>query len=202
MTISSQELDVLQEIGNIGAGNAATALANLLQAKIDISVPRAQFMVLDETIRCVGGVEKPVVCVSLRVEGEVEATVLFIFPERGAFRLIDMLTGMEPGFTTGIDEMGRSVVMEIGNILTGSFLGAISEMTGMRLVPSVPYLAHDMLGAVLPTALAEFGYEDDQILMIQTTFSQSSSDQIDSQFILLPDVVSLKQLFINLGMVR
>ncbi|MEW5794543.1 MAG: chemotaxis protein CheC [Bacillota bacterium] len=200
MQISSQELDVLQEIGNIGVGNAATALANLLQQKIDISVPQARFVSLEETIGIVGSIESAVVCVTLRVEGDIKATVLFIFSEEGAFQLIDLLTGMDPGSTAVLDEMGRSVAMEIGNILTGSFLGAIAELTGMRLTPSVPYLAHDMLGAILPTALAEFGYNDDQVLMIQTTFTRNTGDAIHSKFVLLPDVMSLKQLFLSLGM--
>ncbi len=199
MSISTNKMDVLQEIGNIGVGNAATALANLLQTRVDIGLPQVQFLTLEDAIGRVGGIETPVVCVIVSVGGQIDATVLYIFKEQDMYLLIDLLTGLQDGSTRGIDEMGRSVTMEIGNILTGSFLSAISDMTGLRLTPSVPWLAHDMLGAVLPAALLEFGYAEDQVLMIKTTFSRKTGSRIDGHFFLLPDVNSLDQLFDSLG---
>lgn len=202
MSISSEELDVLQEIGNIGVGNAATALAGMLQARVDIGLPRVKFMTLDQVIGHMGGVETPVVCVVVNIGGQVNATVLYLFSVEDMCLLVDLLTGQADGTTTRIDEMGRSVTMEVGNILTGSFLGAIADLTGLRLLPSVPWLAHDMLGAVLPAALTEFGYAEDQVLMIRTTFSRESGGRIDGHFFMLPDVQSLDTLFDSLGIQR
>lgn len=202
MSISSVEMDVLQEVGNIGVGNAATALAKMLQARVDIGLPRVRFLTLDEAIGRVGGVETPVVCVVVGLGGQINATVLYIFKERDVHLLIDLLTGLENGTTTEINEMGRSVSLEIGNILTGSFLSAISDLTGLKLMPAVPCLAHDMLGAVLPAALTEFGHAEDQVLAIKTTFSRKAGGQISGHFFLLPDVGSLDTLFDSLGIER
>lgn len=196
--LSSMKIGVLQEIGNIGVGNAATALAQLLQARVDISVPRAMFLDLEEAIGLVGGPEQPVVCVNLQVSGDISAVVLFIFDQDGACTLVDLLMGQEKGTTTQLDEMGYSAVMEIGNILTGSFTGAIATMTGLRLVSSVPVLAHDMLGALFAASVADGGYVEDQVLCIQTGFV-GKQDQVDSHFVMLPEVGSLDRVFEALG---
>lgn len=201
MKISHAEIDVLQEIGNIGLGNAATSLAHLLQARVDIKVPRAMFLDLEEAIELIGGLEKPVICVNLHVGGEISSTILYLFEQSDACALVDLLMGRSVGTTTGMDEMGYSAVMEIGNILTGSFIGAIATMTGLRLVPSVPVLAHDMLGALFAASVAASGYTEDQVLCIQTSFTGSQvNDGVDSHFIMLPEVESLDRLFTALGL--
>ncbi len=200
MSISNNEMDILQEIGSIGVGNAATALADLLQAKVNISVPRATFLDLEEAINLIGGLEQPVVCVNLKLDGDVPATVLYIFDQPSACALVDLLLGQARGTTTALDEMGYSVVMEVGNILTGSFTGAIANLTGLRLVPSVPVLAYDMLGALFATSVAASGYADDQVLCIQTSFwGNQDRDRVDSHFIMLPEVEALDRLFQALG---
>lgn len=200
MKFSNSEIDVLREIGNIGVGNAATALASLLQAKVSIKLPRVAFLELEEAIESIGGLEQPVVCVNLQVGGDISATLLFIFDQESACALVELLLDREKGTVTALDEMGRSVVMEIGNILTGSFTGAIATMTGLRLVPSVPVLAHDMLGALFTDSVASSGYLDERVLCIQTSFLGAfNQDQVDSHMILLPDVDSLDHLFEALG---
>jgi len=197
---SNSEIDVLREIGNIGVGNAATALASLLQAKVSIKLPRVAFLELEEAIESIGGLEQPVVCVNLQVGGDISATLLFIFDQESACALVELLLDREKGTVTALDEMGRSVVMEIGNILTGSFTGAIATMTGLRLVPSVPVLAHDMLGALFTDSVASSGYLDERVLCIQTSFLGAfNQDQVDSHMILLPDIDSLDHLFEALG---
>ena len=37
--LNTVQYDVLKEIGNIGAGNATTALAKMLNTKVDMRVP-------------------------------------------------------------------------------------------------------------------------------------------------------------------
>jgi len=197
---SHTEIDILQEIGNIGVGHAATALASILQAKVNIKQPRVAFLELEEAVTMIGGLEQPVTCVNLQVGGDISATLLFIFDQESARNLVELLMGYEKGTLTALDAMGDSVVMEIGNILTGSFTGAIAAMTGLRLVPSVPVLAHDMLGALFADSVASSGYPDDRVFCIQTSFLGAlNKDQVDSHVILLPEVDSLDRLFEALG---
>lgn len=197
--ISGLYMDALQEISNIGLGNAATALAELLNGKVNIAVPKAVFLNTEELFTLAGGPEEVVACVYLGVEGDVPGTILFIFKEQCAYRLVDMLMGREPGTSAGLDAMGESAVMEIGNVLTGSFINAIGSMTGLRMVTTVPMFAFDMLGAILSTSLVASGYWDDQILLIETLFFQENF-QIKGHFFLLPQTGALNRIFEALGM--
>ncbi|MCG9967957.1 chemotaxis protein CheC [Pelotomaculum terephthalicicum JT] len=191
-------IDALQEISNIGLGNAATALAELLDKKVDMAVPKAFFFDVEEIFDMVGGPEEIVSCVFLNLEGDIHGTVLFIFTERSTYRLIEMLTGQEVGNVTELDVMGESAVSEIGNVLTGSFMNAIGGMTGLRMNTSVPMFAFDMFGAILSTSLVASGHWDDQVLFIETVFFQET-DEIRGHFFMLPETGALNRLFEALG---
>lgn len=192
-------LDALQEISNIGLGNAATAMAELLQKRVDIAVPRATFMDIEQVFSLAGGLEEVVACVNLTVDGDVPGTVMFIFSERSTYRLVDMLMGQEAGATRELDAMGESAVMEIGNVLTGSFINAIGGMTGLKMNPSVPMFAFDMFGAILSASLVAGGYWEDKVLLIDTLFFENQ-EEIQGHFFLLPETGALNRLFEALGM--
>ncbi|MDF9409325.1 chemotaxis protein CheC [Pelotomaculum isophthalicicum JI] len=191
-------IDALQEISNIGLGNAATALAELLDKKVDMAVPKAFFIDVEEIFNMVGGPEEVVSCVFLNVEGDVPGTVLFIFTEQSTYRLIEMLMGQGVGDVTELDVMGESAVSEIGNVLTGSFMNAIGGMTGLSMNTSVPMFAFDMFGAILSTSLVASGHWDDQVLFIETVFFQET-DEIRGHFFMLPETGALNRLFEALG---
>lgn len=192
-------MDVLKEVCNIGLGNAATALAELLNKKVDIAVPKAYFLDFEQVFSLVGGLEEVVSCVNLGVSGDVPGSVLFIFTDKSTYRLVDMLVGQEVGATTELDAMGESAVMEIGNVLTGSFINAIGGMTGLTMNTTVPMFAFDMLGAILSTSLIASGHWDDKVLVIETLFFQEQ-EEIKGHFFLLPETGALSKLFEALGM--
>ena len=196
--LSDIHIDALKEIGNIGLGNAATSLANMLNKKVDMKVPNTKFVSMVETMEMVGGLEEVVSCVALRVEGDITAQVLFVFDEKSSYYLIDMLMGMDKGTTTQMDEVSKSAIKEIANILTGAFLSAISTMTGLKIKPNVPMFAFDMLGAVLSTSLIEGGYVDDHILVIETVMFEKEKN-INGKFFFIAKKESLNKLFSALG---
>ncbi|MCL0051975.1 chemotaxis protein CheC [Peptococcaceae bacterium] len=196
--LSDIHIDALKEIGNIGLGNAATSLANMLNKKVDMKVPNTKFVSMVETMEMVGGLEEVVSCVALRVEGDITAQVLFVFDEKSSYYLIDMLMGMDKGTTTQMDEVCQSAVKEIANMLTGAFLSAISTMTGLKIKPNVPMFAFDMLGAVLSTSLIEGGYVDDHILVIETVMFEKEKN-INGKFFFIAKKESLNKLFSALG---
>ncbi len=199
IVISDIHMDALQEISNIGLGNAATSLAELLNKKVDMSVPNACFFDFEQVFDMVGGLEEVVSCVHLGVEGDVPGTIMFIFSEQSTYNLVDMLMGQDLGSTTGLDNMGESAVAEIGNVLTGSFMNAIGGMTGLKMSTSVPMFAFDMLGAIMSSSMAASGYWDDHVLVIETLFFQNN-ESIKGHFFLLPETGALNRLFEALGM--
>ncbi|MDS1029555.1 chemotaxis protein CheC [Bacillota bacterium LX-D] len=197
--LTNFELDVLQEIGNIGAGNAASALAKLLNKRIDMTVPKAGVMPLNDICSLIGNEEDKVACIDFSVDGEAKSQILFLLSEESSYYLIDMLFGNPMGTTKELDAMGLSALQEIGNILSGSFLTAFSDVTKLSFIYSVPQFAFDMLGAVLSAALLEGGYFEDQVLIIETQFYQNEI-KINGHFFLVPENGSLKVIFDSLGL--
>lgn len=192
------QLDALREIGNVGAGNSATALSQIINRKIDMSVPDVAIMPLDEVPDVVGGPDVMVVGVFLRVYGLAPGSVLFLLPRDSAFYLIDMLMGKERGQTQSLDFMDESALMEIGNILAGAYLNALSYFTKLTLLPSIPALAMDMAAAILSVVLVQLGQMGDHALVIETEFL-SEDDGIKGHFFLIPDPGSLDTILAAVG---
>lgn len=198
LKLSVNQLDALKEIGNVGAGNSATALSQIINRKIDMAVPQVAVMPLNEVPDVVGGPEAMVVGIFLRVYGVASGSVLFILPRESALYLIDMLMGKEKGTTRGLDFMDESALMEVGNILAGSYLNALSYFTKFTMLPSIPALAMDMAGAILNVVLVQLGQLGDHALVIETEFL-SEDDGIKGHFFLIPDPGSLDTILTAVG---
>ncbi|WP_456060946.1 chemotaxis protein CheC [Anaerosinus massiliensis] len=198
LNLSADQLDALREIGNVGAGNSATALSQIINRKIDMSVPKVAIMPLGDVPDVVGGPDAMVVGVFLRVYGLAPGSVLFLLPRDSAFYLIDMLMAKERGSTKNLDFMDESALMEIGNILAGSYLNALSYFTKLTLLPSIPALALDMAGAILSVVLVQLGQMGDHALVIETEFL-SEDDGIRGHFFLIPDPGSLNTILSAVG---
>ena len=198
LNLSSIQLDALKEIGNVGAGNSATALSQLINRKIDMTVPQIAIMPLGDVPDVVGGPDVMVAGVYLRVFGPAPSSILFLLPRDSAFYLVDMLMGREQGHTTTLDSMDESALMEIGNILAGAYLNALSHFTKLTLLPSIPALAMDMAGAILSVILIQLGEMGDHALVIETEFT-TENDGVKGHFFLIPDPGSLSTILAALG---
>jgi chemotaxis protein CheC len=200
--ISPVQLDVLKEIGNIGAGNAATSLSQLLQKKIDMKVPSVRVVSFNEMIESIGEAESVVVSVFLQLEGEITGNMYVLLTLEQATHFIRHLTGdNEFSFKHISDsELSISALQELSNILAGSYLRALSDFSQLRLYPSVPELSIDMLGASLSHSLIEISQESDVVIMIDTTINEDVvEDSYHSHFLLMPDPESLQSIFKALG---
>jgi len=191
------QFDVLREIGNIGAGHAATALSKLISKEIDMKVPQVSIIPFDKVADCVGGAEAVVVTVFLRVEGDSPGNMFFILDMDSAKHLLHQITGIEKDvFEWGDFEI--SALHEIGNILTGSYLSSLADFTHLNMQPSVPALAVDMAGAILSHGLIALGQAGDYALTIDTAFFEGN-ELVKGNFFLIPDPDSLPILFRSLG---
>ncbi len=203
--ITQQYYDVLKEIGNIGAGNATTALAQLINCKIDMKVPQVRLLNFNELGALLGGEETILVSIYLQVEGDVEGSMMFILSEKSALHLVNkLMSGMlgvpeKPIEECHFGEMECSAMKEVGNIITGAYLNALSSLTNMKIFPSVPQLGIDMAGAIMSVPATEFGVMGEHILLIQTQFSDDID--LDGYFILIPDVESYDRILSALGVV-
>ncbi len=196
-SIDSTRLDVLKELANIGVGNAVTSLSTLLSGeKIDMDVPEAILIPLQDVPDTLAAEELAMVGVYIKAHGDVDLTVLFVLSVDSAANLIASLV---PGSTGEFDDMGISVLMEVGNILTASYLNAISIMTELNLMPSPPEVAVDMAGAIISTVLAESSAIEDNIVLLKTSLSTRQME-IEGSILIVPDIGSMEKLLGMLGL--
>ncbi|HIW82581.1 MAG TPA: chemotaxis protein CheC [Candidatus Acetatifactor stercoripullorum] len=195
--VSETYFDVLKEIGNIGAGNAMTALSQMLQCKVDMKVPQVKLLEFSEVGALMGGEEQVMVGVLLGVEGDITGSMMFLVEKESAKHLINkVMMGMAPE-GDDFSEMELSAMKELGNIITGAYLNSLSTLTNLQIYPTPPALTVDMAGAILSVPAIQFGVLGDRILLIQSQFYDEI--EIDGYFILIPDLESYSKILSALG---
>ena len=195
-TMSAEYVDVLKELGNIGAGNAMTALAQMLNCKVDMKVPQVRLLEFKDVGALIGGEEQIMAGIYLAVEGDITGSIMFLLGKDSARHLVTKLMGMAlEGDAFG--EMEMSALMEIGNIITGAYLNSLATITNLKIFPSVPSLCVDMAGAILSVPAIEFGTLGDKILLIQSQFMDEI--ELDGYFIMVPDIDSYSKILSSLG---
>ena len=194
--LKALQIDALREVANIGAGHAATALSQLTKQTIMITVPELTVARIEDVPDLMGDADAPVVAVLMHMLGDLTGRTLLMLPERDARVLVDLLNRRELGATEAFGELEQSGIKEAANILGGAYMNALADFMGMMLLPSVPSLVIDLAGAVLTTAYLNFGHERDFVLCVQTDFIfQDVGHTLSGQFLLLPDLASLKAIF-------
>ena len=200
MNIVTQDgayMDVLREIGNIGAGNATTALAQMVNCKIDMEVPQVKILSFNELTKIFGGADEQVIGVLFNLSMDVDGMMLFVLNLKSAKALANLLLmGTSEG--EELTEMDISTLREVGNIISGAYVYSLSEMTNMTIWTSVPYLAKDMAGAVLSVPAIEIAKTSDEALIIETIFKDGDND-IGGYFILIPEQKSFDEIMKKLG---
>ncbi len=198
-TVTSQYYDVLKELGNIGAGNAMTALSQMIGSKIDMRVPQVELLDFNELGTIIGGEEQIMVGVFLGVEGDISGSMLFLLEQSSAKHLINkVMMGMGSPDSPEFTEMECSAMQEVGNIITGAYLNSLAMITNLTIFPSPPSITIDMAGAILSVPAIEFGIYGDKILMIQSQFFDEV--EIDGYFVLVPDIDSYAKILTALGL--
>ena len=194
--LSSQYYDILKELGNIGAGNASTALAQMLGGKLDMSVPQVRLLEFKEVGDLMGGADQIMAGIYLGVEGDISGSMMFLLGMESAKHLVAKLMMSEPQGDM-FNEIELSALKEVGNIITGSYLNSLSALTNLKMIPTVPSVAVDMAGAILSVPAIEFGLIGDNILLIETQFNDETT--MNGYFILLPDLDSYAKILTSLG---
>lgn len=198
--LDNLQKDALKEIGNIGAGNAATSLSTLLNKRINMNVPNIFILPFSQVVELMGGAEKPVAGGYLQVGGIAPMSMLFVLPEDSLKLFLNILVGKPKSDKIHLDEMDVSVLKEITNILAGSYLTALNGFTNIDFSPSVPALAFDMAGAILGNVLQLYGEVSDHALVIESIFMEEEKE-VKGHFFLLPEPGSLEIMLKRLGVV-
>jgi len=201
--INSMQFDVLREIGNIGAGNATTALSQMINSKIDMKVPKVELLEFKDLSEIVGGADRIVVGILFTLGEDVEGMMMFMMDMPASKYLVDILLGNpQPNQVSDdyeFNEMELSALSEIGNIIAGAYLSSLSTLTNLTITSSIPYMAIDMAGAILSVPAIEFGKIGDRALLIETEFGDREKS-VNGYFILIPSLNSYKAILNSLGL--
>ena len=198
MELNEIHIDVLKEIGNIGAGNAATSLSQMLSKRIDMNVPEVSLLNYDDIIDSIGGAENVVVGILVGFEGEIDGIILFLLKKEFVHLILNSLMGTELKSFEDISEMEKSALSEIGNIMVSSYVNSISSLTNMKIDITVPSLNIDMSGALLDAVTAEFSEAADKVIFIREKYF-CQDETVYSHMLLLPNTKSLKILLTRFG---
>lgn len=193
--LKALQIDALREVANIGAGHAATALSQMTDRRIMITVPQINIARIEDVANLLGDPTDVVAAVLMHMLGDLTGRTLLLLPEAAARRLCDMLLRRPAGTTTAFDVLEQSCLKEAGNILSGAYMNALSDFMGMLLLPSVPSLVVDLAAAVLTTTYLNFGHEHDFVFCVETEFQIEAEEGLRGYFLLLPDLASLKAIF-------
>ena len=187
--LTDRQKDVLKEMANICAGNAATSLSQLLNRRIEMNVPHVGFMPVSCVPEAVGGAEALVVGVVFQVFGDAPGVILLLFPQHDARVLSSMLTGKheDSGILT---EMDQSAIKEAGSILSGAYLNTLAAFTQLGLIPSTPGIVIDMAGALIDYILIQLAAVTEYALLIDSEFIDAEKS-VSGHFFLLPNPGSL-----------
>jgi chemotaxis protein CheC len=193
-----QELDVMKEIGSIGTSHAATSLSQLLQKEVRISIPQVKILGYDDAVHAIGNEEQIVGATLVKMSGELNGLMLFLFNLEFANTIFEKLLGIDyPGFEA-MDEMAHSAMTEIGNIIICSYVNAFTELVDMDIQLSVPSSAVNMLGGILTVPIAEYGYETDKLMYFNADFV-IGGQKLNDWLLMLPDIESLNRILTKLG---
>lgn len=195
--VNGMYLDVLKEIGNIGAGNATSAIANMLGMKIDMNVPNIRLMEITQLGMAVGAEDETIVGIFLEVQHDIEGSMMFLLDIPSARYLVNKLMMQDVSVEVPFNDMEISALTEIGNIIAGSYLSALSGLTNLVIEPSVPHLSVDMAASIMSIIAISFGQYGDNALLIQTEIC--ADVKINGYFILMPEQDSYEKILNALG---
>ena len=190
--LEPSDLDALREVGNIGAGHAATALSQFLGEVVSLEIPQVRTLELRQIPDALGGAEHVIVGIHLKVLGEVRGNLLLTLSTGAAEVLLERV-GVGKVDLHDPPEMAASALRELGNILASTYLNAVSQVLHMSLVPSVPGLAVDMAGAVVDFLLIELAGVTDETTVLETAF-QEVHGKVRGRIFLLPAPSALGRL--------
>ncbi len=196
--LNDVQMDVLREIGNIGAGNAATALSMLLNEKISISLPKIRLTDFNTALEALGGTEAMTVGVLVNYSGEANGIIMFLLDVQDARNITDIL--IHKGHPDDeLSELKLSAIQEIGNILGSSYINSIAALTGLSIGSTVPYTAIDMAGALMSVPFIEFGTIGDKVMFIEENFF-SDTHSLISHIVMFAEIETLETIMQRLGM--
>ena len=185
--------DFMRELGNIGTGNAVNALSQLLNCPLEIDTPNLRILPFQQLTEILTEAETPLAGIMVEVFKEVEGMFLFLLDETFTRQIVHLALGVEMWDFMSLTEMEESLLLELGNIMCGSYIRALSQLLDIEMDVSVPQIKIDMGGAILTDAALRFLRTGDELLMIDNLFRMDTGT-FSGRILFLPEMDSLQVL--------
>lgn len=195
MVYSEIELDGLKEIVNVGGGNAATSISQMINSRVDMDVPEVEVMDYNELYQKIIADDVEMHAVLSKIVGDIDGALLFVISDESGQKIAKMMLGSDDKPS---NEIIASAVTELTNILFNSFLRAIGGMLQIQLIASLPISRYDFFGAIISSAYMAFDHYDEQILVIHNEFTYNN-ESLDASLFLIPGKGVLDEIFKALG---
>ena len=196
--MNSVQIDALREIGSIGTSHAATSLSSLLGTEVRIPLPEVKILGFNKAVEELGGFETISAGIISFLSGQINGMMLALFELEAINLLLDRMMGKTVKDYSELTEIESSAIIEVGNILISTFVNALSNLTDVKITPSVPQIAIDMQGAMITVPMAAYGNQSDYIMLLGGTFLMDDKE-IPCKLLLAPDIKSLNYLLYRLG---
>ncbi len=195
--------DALREVATICIGSTSISLSKMIQGKIDVNISGVHIVPINRVSHKINNPNELVTGIYSRISGDINGASLLILPGKTAHSIVDILNGRTPGTTKRIEEMGKSALTEVGSILTGSYLNALSKFLDIKINFSVPSIASDLGSAIVYVVLLHISLKADNSLVMQTSFSGSeegfkAQEKVAGSFVLLLDQRSMHHLIASI----
>lgn len=199
ITLNEMQRDALQEVANIGASHAATALSQMVNKPIQVGIPRIDVVPIEKSIETVPQTD-PVVGVFLQMSQETPLYVMVLLSKESAFYLANLLLNQPEETRDDFSEMEESALMEVSNVMMSSFFDSITQLINVSMIPGPPVIAFDMPAAILDYALIKVGSVANSVLLFETAVSEEEKDTFDVNMFLIPEPKTIDMILEKLGM--
>ncbi len=190
-TLTEFQTDALKEVGNIGIGQATTSLSKMVNKTVQISLPDLKFVPFIDVPQLIKQ-EEPMVGIILELKGDASGFLLLLLEKESAKFLVKQVLG-DAQDTDSFDEMELSVLKELGNIMSGTYITALSNFLGVRIGLSVPSEVYDMADAIINQVICMMSMDADYILFQETEFA-ISSEKVSGTILMFADSPSISRI--------
>lgn len=198
--LTDLQLDMLRELGNIGSGHAITALSELLNKNVEVSLTSADINYFWKVPEMFDNYIKEVVGIYSEIPFDSNLVIIQLFTKESIINLINLLTEQDKKQIDDLktifdmDEFSYSIIYEIGNILSGHYTNALADLLSIKLVPHVPKIAIDTLNAIIDSIIAKYSQISDYMLLINSNLKVSDLN-VKGVICLIPCTEILARLF-------
>ena len=193
LKLSDIQKDALKETANVGAGNAATALSEIVKKKVNLVISDLNFVSLNNLQEVIGGPKKLVVGIYTPVTGDLSGSIVLIFPIEAALSLASAMQKTQVGSSNILSEEDQQVLRNMGNIVCDPYLTSLSQFLEMKMGREDSKVVSTFGESIIDLIMLTIDKDAESGLLIKTGFDIEKSD-IKGEFVLLLTMKKVDQV--------